>query len=79
MLQFLITQDVGAQYLTQTVFTSVKNSIDSLMPSRPLPLAFIPPNGMSKQRTIQQFTHTVPTYNSNINQSIIDGCIHGSD
>lgn len=47
--------------LTQIVFWFVKNSMESKLPSDPIPEFFIPPNGMFRSRTSQQLAHTVPT------------------
>lgn len=43
-----------------TFFASVKNRSASTPPSRPTPLCFMPPKGVRRSRTIQQFTHTIP-------------------
>ena len=45
---------------TQTFFGSVKKRNASSPPSRPTPLAFMPPNGTRRSRTIQQLTQIVP-------------------
>src|SRR6266567_4003303 len=47
-------------FAMQTFFASVKKRSASSPPSRPTPLAFMPPKGTRKSRTSQQFTHTVP-------------------
>jgi len=47
-------------FAMQTFFGSVKNRNASSPPSRPTPLAFMPPNGTRRSRTSQQFTQTVP-------------------
>src|SRR5437667_4866960 len=47
-------------FAMQTFFGSVKNRNASSPPSRPRPLAFMPPKGTRRSRTSQQFTHTVP-------------------
>src|SRR5262249_20225525 len=47
-------------YLTHTVFGSVKNRNASSPPSRPTPLCFMPPKGVRRSRSSQQFTQTVP-------------------
>ena len=44
----------------QTFFVSVKNFIASQPPSRPTPECFIPPKGVRKSRSNQQFTQTMP-------------------
>src|SRR5712691_6101311 len=44
----------------QMFFASVKKCNASVPPSRPTPLAFMPPNGTRRSRTSQQFTQTVP-------------------
>src|SRR6266853_6927450 len=47
-------------FAMQTFFGSVKKRSASSPPSRPTPLAFMPPKGTRKSRTSQQFTQTVP-------------------
>jgi hypothetical protein len=47
-------------FAMQMFFASVKNLNASSPPSRPTPLAFMPPNGTRRSRTSQQFTQTVP-------------------
>jgi len=51
---------IGSYLAMQTFFGSVKKRSASSPPSRPTPLAFIPPNGTRRSRTSQQFTQTVP-------------------
>ena len=43
-----------------TFLASVKKRRASVPPSRPTPLCFIPPKGVRRSRSIQQFTHTMP-------------------
>src|SRR6185503_2645100 len=43
-----------------TVFGSVKKWSASVPPSRPTPLALMPPNGTRRSRCIHVFTHTTP-------------------
>src|SRR5215831_3186857 len=49
-------------FAMQTFFGSVKNLSASSPPSRPTPLAFMPPKGTRRSRTSQQFTQTVPVW-----------------
>jgi hypothetical protein len=49
-----------AYFAIQMFFASVKKCNASIPPSRPTPLAFMPPNGTRRSRTSQQFTQTVP-------------------
>src|SRR5512132_600919 len=49
-----------AHSFTHTFFGSVKKFNDSMPPSRPTPLSFIPPNGTRRSRSSQQLIHTVP-------------------
>src|SRR5207237_749368 len=51
---------VFRQYLIQTVLGSVKKRSAASPPSRPTPLFLVPPNGVRRSRSSQQFTHTVP-------------------
>src|SRR5438034_11546417 len=60
---FLCTCDCTTStnhFAMQTFFGSVKKCNASTPPSRPTPLAFMPPKGTRRSRTNQQFTQTVP-------------------
>lgn len=45
---------------TQTFFVSIKKSKLQSPPSRPRPLAFMPPKGDGRWRTISELIHTIP-------------------
>ncbi len=59
----IVGHDRQLPSLMHTFLGSVKNRSASWPPSRPRPLAFIPPKGTRRSRSIQQFTHTVPDSN----------------
>src|SRR5712692_4412736 len=50
----------SAHSFTHTFLGSVKKRSASNPPSRPTPDSFMPPNGVRRSRSIQQFTHTIP-------------------
>src|SRR5581483_4566131 len=49
-------------FAMQMFLGSVKKCRASVPPSRPTPLAFMPPKGTRRSRTSQQFTQTVPVW-----------------
>jgi hypothetical protein len=57
-------KEMRGQYLMQTFLGSVKKRMASQPPSRPTPLAFMPPKGVRKSRSNQQLTQTIPLLSS---------------
>src|SRR5438128_1996600 len=61
-------------FAMQMFFASVKNRKASSPPSRPTPLAFMPPKGTRRSRTSQRFNPDLPSPPRHI-QSVISGTI----